>query len=97
METNGEDALWMDFVELKELEVRKSQDVIGIVSYEVFDSNDPVATWGRRGGKGYCLSMDPYDGTGTWEPYVDRCVPWIEFHVEGERALAPKVAIEPRR
>ena len=37
--------------------------------------------WDADGGKGWCLSDDPNDGSGGWRPWVydERCYPCLEF------------------
>ncbi|PRP94824.1 hypothetical protein ENSA7_76470 [Enhygromyxa salina] len=56
VETNGSDAMFIDYVTLWE--------------YSEADHYDKIKTWGQDGGNGWCLSTDPSDSSGGWDPYV---------------------------
>ena len=66
LSTNGKDAFWIDEMYLGMTKAGK----------------DPViAHWGAENGKGFCLSTDPSDGTGSWKSKVEGCHKAIKFVV----------------
>ena len=67
LQTNGDDGFWMDEVYLD------LDDGI---------NDRTIKGWGQDGGKGYCLSTDPKDGTTAWKSRVDGCHKAIKFDVK---------------
>jgi hypothetical protein len=53
---------------------------------DYFMNKDMKKRWGGDGGKGFCLSTDPKDGTRSWKNKVDGCYKAIRFNVKSGEA-----------
>ncbi|MGE4072468.1 MAG: hypothetical protein AB7E72_14965 [Lysobacterales bacterium] len=77
IETNGDDALWIDRALLQ-------QDFGSEPRWRPRSTH----TWGKDGGNGYCLSTRRTDYLGAWEPYVGngrKCRTCFEFNLDEQK------------